>query len=163
MLEDSPKLDAAELDDISYNHTGTAKRGRDPDFRLRRNGREVALHEWASEILDKVHAVSQVIDRHDDNYSAAIASLRRLVDEPEATLSSRIVRELEDTGSSFFEFARGMAKCHRDYFASIAPLSDAKADTFATEATDSLQRQEAIEAADAISLDEYLDQYFRPC
>lgn len=163
MFEDSPKIDAAELDDISYNHTGTAKRGRDPDFRLRRNGREVALHEWASEILDKVHAVSQVIDRHDDNYSAAIASLRRLVDEPEATLSSRIVRELEDTGSSFFEFARGMAKCHRDYFASIAPLSDAKADTFATEATDSLQRQEAIEAADAISLDEYLDQYFRPC
>ena len=78
-------------------------------------------------------------------------------------MSSRIVRELEDTGSSFFEFARGMAKCHRDYFASIAPLSDAKADTFATEATDSLQRQEAIEAADAISLDEYLDQYFRPC
>ena len=46
---------------------------------------------------------------------------------------------------------------------SIAPLSDVKADTFATEATDSLQRQEAIEAADAISLDEYLDQYFRPC
>jgi glutamate--cysteine ligase len=163
LLEDSPKIDSAELDNIGYNHTGTAKRGRDPDFRLRRDGREVRLHEWASEILDKVHAVATVIDRHDDNYSAAIASLRRLVDEPEATLSSRIVRELEDTGSSFFEFARGMAKCHRDYFASIAPLGDAKADAFATEATDSLQRQEAIEAADAISLDEYLDQYFRRC
>ena len=163
LLEDSPKIDAAELDDINYNHTGTAKRGRDPGFRLRRDGREVTLHEWASEILDKVHAVSQVIDRHDDNYSAAIASLRRLVDEPEATISSRIVRELEGTGSSFFEFARGMAKCHRDYFASIAPLSDVKANTFATEATDSLQRQEAIEAADAISLDEYLEQYFRRC
>ena len=104
-----------------------------------------------------------MIDRHDDNYSAAIASLRRLVDKPEATLSSRIIRELEDTGTSFFEFARGMAKCHRDYFSSIAPLGDAKADAFATEATDSLQRQEAIEAADAISLDEYLEQYFRRC
>jgi glutamate--cysteine ligase len=107
--------------------------------------------------------VSQVIDRHDDNYSAAIDSLRRLVGEPDATPSSRIVRELEETGSSFFELARGMAKCHRDYFASIAPLDEEKAEMFAKEATDSLQRQEAIEAADAISLDEYLDQYFRPC
>ena len=49
------------------------------------------------------------------------------------------------------------------YFVSIAPLDDVKAETFAKEATDSLQRQEAIEAADAISLDEYLEQYFRPC
>ena len=161
LLEDSPKLDSRELEDIGYNHTATAKRGRDPDFRLRREGREVALRGWANEILDKVHAVAGIIDRHDDNYSAAIANLRRLVEEPETTLSSRIVRELEETGSSFFEFARGMAKCHRDYFASIAPLDEVKAETFATEATDSLQRQEAIEAADAISLDEYLEQYFR--
>ena len=163
LLDDSPKLDAAELEDISYNHTATAKRGRDPDFRLRRNGREVPLREWAGEILDKVYAVAEIIDRHDDNYSAAIGSLRRLVENPDATLSSRIVRELEETGSSFFEFARGMAKCHRDYFASIAPLDEVKAETFAKEATDSLQRQEAIEAADAISLGEYLERYFRPC
>ena len=163
LFEDSPKIDAAELVDIGYNHSETARRGRDPEFRLRRDGQEVTLREWASEILDKVHAVSQVIDRHDDNYSAAVDSLRRLVEDPEATLSSRIVRELEATGSSFFEFARGMAKCHRDYFSSIAPLDPAKADTFAMEATDSLQRQEAIEAADTVSLDDYLAHYFRPC
>ena len=163
LLEDSPKIGASELEEISHNHSGTAKQGRNPKFRLRRDGRETRLGEWASEILDKVHAVSQVIDRHDDNYSAAIDSLRRLVGEPDATPSSRIVRELEETGSSFFELARGMAKCHRDYFASIAPLDEEKAEMFAKEATDSLQRQEAIEAADAISLDEYLDQYFRPC
>jgi glutamate--cysteine ligase len=163
LFEDSPKIDAAELVDIGYNHSETARRGRDPEFRLRRNGRDVTLREWASEILDKVHAVSQAIDRHDDNYSAAVGSLRRLVEDPEATLSSRIVRELEATGSSFFEFARGMAKCHRDYFSSIAPLDPAKADTFAMESTDSLQRQEAIEAADTVSLDDYLAHYFRPC
>lgn len=163
LLEDSPKISDAELEDISHNHTGTAKQGRDPEFRLRRDGSETTLRAWAREILDKVHAVSEVLDRHDDNYSAAIDNLRRLVDQPEATLSSRIVRELEETGSSFFEFTRSMAKCHRDYFATIAPLDEDKAETFAREATDSLQRQEAIEAADAISLDEYLNRYFRPC
>ena len=163
LLEDSPKIDATELEDISHNHTGTAKRGRDPEFRLRRDGQLLTVGTWAREILDGVHAVAQVIDRHDDNYSAAIDNLRQLVDDPEATLSSRILRELEETGSSFFEFARGMANCHRDYFASIAPLGDAQAELFARETQESLQRQQEIEAADAISLDEYLQSYFRPC
>ena len=163
LLEDSPKVDAAELDDIGYNHSGTAKQGRDPDFRLRRDGSEVTVAAWATEILDKVHAVSQVIDRNDDNYSAAIDKLRELIVEPEAILSAQILRQLEDTGSSFFEFARGMAKCHRDYFASIAPLGEAQAEMFEQETMDSIQRQRDIEAADEISLDEYLERYYRPC
>jgi len=33
----------------------------------------------------------------------------------------------------------------------------------ATEAAESVQRQKAIEAADKISLDEYLQQYFMAC
>ena len=107
--------------------------------------------------------MARVIDRHDDNYSAAIDNLRLLVDEPEATPSSRILRELEDTGSSFFEFARGRAQCHRDYFASIAPLGSAPAAALAEEAAASLRRQQDIEEADSISLDEYLEQYFRRC
>ncbi|MCH5374019.1 MAG: glutamate--cysteine ligase, partial [Planctomycetes bacterium] len=59
MLEDSPKIDDREFEDIRYNHTGTATRGRDPGFRLRRGGREVSLQSWAREILDKVLAVAE--------------------------------------------------------------------------------------------------------
>jgi len=56
-----------------------------------------------------------------------------------------------------------MAKCHRDYFASIAPLEPERQGFFEREASESLQRQAAIEAADDISLDEYLDRYFSRC
>ena len=163
LLEDSPAISAEELEEITQNHTETAKRGRDPAFRLRREGRDVTIRQWAAEIFDKVTAVAQVIDRQDDNYSAAIDNLRLLVDEPEATPSSRILRELEDTGSSFFEFARGRAQCHRDYFASIAPLGRAPAAMLAEEAAASLQRQQDIEETDSISLDAYLERYFRRC
>ena len=78
-------------------------------------------------------------------------------------MSARILAELEASGSSFFEFAHGMAKCHRDYFASIAPLGDERADFFRDEAADSLRRQEEIEASDTMSLDEYLQKYFAAC
>ena len=73
------------------------------------------------------------------------------------------LRERRDSGSSFFEFALGLARCHRDYFGSIAPLREAQEGLLADEAADSLQRQTDIEIAGTISLDEYLQQYFNAC
>ncbi len=165
LLEDSPNLDGAEYEDIRHNHTGTAKRGRDPEFRLRRNGKPVELRDWANEILQNVLAVAETIDRHegDGSYAAAVGALRKTVANPDRTLSARIIAELEKTGSSFFEFALGMAKCHRDYFASIAPLRDAQEQVLSTEAAESMLRQRQIEEADEISLDDYLQRYFTSC
>jgi glutamate--cysteine ligase len=56
-----------------------------------------------------------------------------------------------------------MAKCHRDYFASIAPLRDVQVARFTQEAADSVQRQEEVEADDDITLEEYLQRYFQSC
>lgn len=165
LLEDSPNLDGAEYEDIRHNHTGTAKRGRDPAFRLHRNGKPVALRDWANEILQNVLAVAETIDRHegDGSYAAAVGVLQKSVANPDRTLSARIVTELKETGSSFFEFALGMAKCHRDYFASIAPLPAAQEQNLSAEAEESVLRQRQIEEADEISLDEYLQRYFTAC
>ena len=165
LLEDSPHLDGAEFEEIRHNHTGTAKRGRDPEFRLRRDGKAVELRDWANEIMINVLAVAETIDRHegDGSYAAAVGVLQRVVANPDQTLSARIVTELEETGSSFFEFALGMAKCHRDYFASIAPLRAAQEQNLSTEAAESALRQRQIEEADEISLDAYLQRYFTAC
>ncbi len=163
LLEDSPKIDDRESSAIRENHTGTARHGRDPGFRLQRDGAEATLQEWAREILDKVLAVAESLDRDGDSYSAAIHHLLALVEEPEKTLSARIVNELQRTGSSFFEFALQTARCHRDYFASIAPLSEEREAVLAEEAADSELRQQAIESADTITLDEYLQRYFQAC
>ncbi len=165
LLENSPALDEAATKEASRNHTATAKQGRDPEFRLSRNEVAVTVREWASEILEKVLAVAEIIDAHegDQSYTDAVRSLQPHVDHPEMTISARIINELEATDSSFFEFALGMAKCHRDYFASIAPLRDAQKIQLTQEAVESMQRQKEVEAADEISLDEYLQRYFQSC
>jgi glutamate--cysteine ligase len=165
LMEDSPKIGAIGMDELMHNHTGTAKYGRDPEFRLRRNGEAVTLREWGAEILSNVLAVAEVIDRFSDDgsYVAAVKSLQMHLEDPGRTLSARILGELEASRSSFFEFAHGMAKCHRDYFVSIASLGDERADKFREEAADSLRRQEEIEASDTMSLDEYLQKYFAAC
>jgi glutamate--cysteine ligase len=162
LLEDSPKLVDDELREIMDNQTGTAKFGRDPEFRLSRNGKAISISKWANEIIDGVLAVAAQLDRHDDNdsYSQAVRLMQTLVDESEATPSARIIAELQDANTGFFSFALEMARSHRDYFASIAQPNDASSERFRQEALDSLQRQKEIEAADTIGLDEYLAEYF---
>jgi glutamate--cysteine ligase len=165
LLEDSPPLGEKETREAGRNHTSTAKQGRDPEFRLLRDGREVRLQDWAGEIVTKVAAIAEMIDTQDGDgsYAAAVRLQQKIIDDPEATLSARIVAELKKTGSSFFEFALGMARCHSDYFASIAPLRESQATLLANEAAESVRRQRDIEAADEISLDEYLQRYFMAC
>lgn len=165
LLEDSPKLNEDQLREVRVNQEGTAKRGRDPEFRLVRDGDPVSLTSWANEIFAGVIAVAETIDKHSDSdsYAPAVRYLHRIVAEPETSLSARIVAELRESDSSFFEFALGMARCHRDYFGTITPLRGSQEELLATETNESLQRQAAIEAADEISLDVYLQKYFAAC
>ncbi len=89
--------------------------------------------------------------------------MQQMVAHPETTPSARLLDELRQTGSSFFEYTFEMAKKHSEYFASITPLHEKRVAEFEREAADSLRRQLAIEAADEISLDEYLQRYFSNC
>jgi len=165
LVEDSPKIDDTVLAEITRNHTGTAKYGRDPDFRLLRDGRPVPLRAWATEIVSSVLAVAEVLDGDDANrsYTDSVRLMQNLVENPEETPSARMLVELDESKSSFFEFAFGLARSHGDYFASITPLDDARRVVLEKEAAESLLRQHEIEASDDISLDEYLQEYFSNC
>ena len=162
LLEDCPAFDDTAFEEIALNQTATAKYGRDPEFRLIRNGTEVGLAQWAGEMLDKVLAVAEVIDAGEGgtSYVESVRHMQAMVDEPDSTPSARIIAELEESEAGFFAFAMELAENHRDYFASITPLSPERADVLDTEARESLQRQRDIEANDRISLDEYLAAYF---
>ena len=159
LLEDSPHFDADALKEVTDNHAGTAKHGRDPEFRLARDGVEVALSQWATEILEKVRAVAESIDDGGGSYVEAVRLMQQLVDDPSATPSARVISDLGETQSSFFEYVLELARTYSRYFATITPLDDARRAEFEAEASDSIRRQREIEAADAISLDEYLQQY----
>ena len=165
VLEKSPELDENDLLEVRANHTETASLGRDPDFRLMRNGESVALNSWASEILDKVLAVAEVIDAGDASasYAESVRQMQQKVAHPDMLPSARLLDELRQTGSSFFEYSLDMAKKHSEYFASITPLDEHRAAEFEQEARDSIRRQLAIEASDNISLDEYLRRYLSNC
>jgi glutamate--cysteine ligase len=162
LLEESAPFDAASFDESQHNQTLTAKRGREPGLELQRNGKPVSLHDWASEIVDKVRAVAELIDCHygDDSYSAAVTVMTSLVEDPDSTPSARLLQELREGDCSFFEFALDVARGHKAYFQSITAMPKDRASELEDEARNSVQRQREIEAADSISFEEYLSRYF---
>lgn len=164
LIEDSPPLCKDLLGETSYNQTMTAKRGRDPEFRLRRDGKEVVLREWADEILRNVVTIAAAIDTEENSeaYVSAVRKAQALVAQPDDTPSARLLDKLRSEKCSFFELTLASAQGHRDYFAAIAPLTRQRLAMFEQEAAGSIANQEAIEAADDIGLDEYLEQYFGP-
>lgn len=165
LLDESPPLDDNDWDELLANHTQTAKRGRDPEFRLQRNGTECSLHHWAAEIMPGVAAVAELLDAGGErqDYADAVKAQSALLDNPEATPSARVLEELTRTGSSFFEFAMEAARGHREYFAELAPLPEVRQKLFEEAARASIEQQQRIEASDSVSFDDYLATYYASC
>jgi glutamate--cysteine ligase len=163
LLEDSPLFDTAMLEETKHNQSQTAKQGRDPAFLLLRDGQTVSLGEWAVEIIDKVARIAELIDADEDgdSYTQAVIMMRHLVEDSSKTPSARILAEMHESGDSFFEYAFAIARGHRDYFAAITPMSPERHGEFLTEARQSVERQQQVEAADEISFDQYLANYYR--
>lgn len=162
MLEESPFFDDIALEETKRNQSDMAREGRDPEFRLIRDGSEVEVRAWALEILDRVLMIAAQIDSQDggDSYVQAVRLMVGLVDDPDTTPSARLLDELRSSGSGFFDYAISMARSHRDYFASITTMSAQRHEQFGREATDSMSRQGEIEANDDITFEQYLANYY---
>jgi glutamate--cysteine ligase len=92
-------------------------------------------------------------------YQASLDLQRDRLRDPQLTPSARMLAEMAERGESFFEFAQRMSKQHERYF---QQLGDDHADQglLQQEVADSWRRQREIEAADRLSFDEFLAQYF---
>jgi len=162
LLEDSPPFNAGSFDEAVQNQSLTAKRGREPGLELCRDGKPVGLSEWARDIIGRVTAVAEFIDRHeeDGSYRDAVSLAASQVAEPDSTPSARLLQALHDSQASFFEFALDLARHNQRYFSSITPMPPQRAEQMQREAEESIQRQRDIEASDDVSFEEYLARYF---
>lgn len=161
LLHHSPCVSADERLAVDENELRAAHRGRDPGLTLIRGNHSIQLREWAGELLDEMQAVCELLDQgaRGNPYCAALEEQRRKVNDPELTPSARMLNEMRDRGEGFYHFARRMSEIHQHFFNNL-PLSDSRERYFTELAIKSIEDQQAMEAADEISFDEYLQRYF---
>jgi glutamate--cysteine ligase len=162
VLSGSPPIESSEQSDLDGNHVRVAREGRRPGLMLRRDGRDVALRDWAAEIVDSMRGVCELLDEGDAQmpYTAALEAQDAKVRDVSLTPSARTLEEMRTNEESFFNFALRMSNVHKSYFLELFSPNESRQEEFAAEAEESLQTQSRIEAEDRISFDEYLERYF---
>jgi glutamate--cysteine ligase len=162
LLTDSPPLGVDGLEETKFNQAATARRGRDPGLRLRRDGADVPLAAWAREIVNDVEVVADSIDLGGDRgcYRESVEAMRKLVDSSDLTPSARIINDLREQNLGFFDYTMSVATGHREYFSKIDSPDAERLRVLEEAAQESVEQQRAIEDADDLSFDEYLERYF---
>jgi len=161
LLYDSPEIGIAEEAAIKSNHANVAALGRKPGLAVVRNGREVNMQQWGQEILAQMQPVAELLDCGlGDQYQQALAIQAAVAGNAELTPSARLISELSDNDTSFTEYGRSLAGRNKQYFAAQTKLHNAHWDMLETESADSVSRQQAVEEADELSFDEYIDRYY---
>jgi glutamate--cysteine ligase len=162
LMRESPLIDASEQASLDGNHVTVARRGREPGLTLSRDGRQVPMLEWAREIIDQMQGVCELLDEGDPQkpYAAALAVQAAKLDDFELTPSARLIKEIRETGESFFDLALRTSATHKGYFLDLHAPNEARLREFADQANESLEVAEAMASAPQADFDQFLADYF---
>lgn len=162
LLKDSAPIIGDEDDVLDGNHVTVAHRGREPGLKLNRDGRQVPLRDWAMELLDSMLGICEMLDQGNPRrpYTSALEAQTAKILNPALTPSARTIVELQITGQSFADFALQMSAAHKSYFLELHPPNEKRLEEFRVEADESMQRKDAIEAANTVDFETFLAGYF---
>ncbi len=161
LLMTSDPYSKSELTHIKHNINAVAERGRDPTLKLRRPGGEILLRDWAKEIFEQMLPGCELLDKGNKTsaYLSALQHQGKKIEEPELTPSARILAEMIENKEEFFMFSLRKSRQHQQWFAE-RPLQTEDSDRFTKSAFESVERQKAIESADELPFEQFLQNYF---
>ena len=161
LLREAPPLSAEESARFEANHELVAARGREPGLALWTPQGMLALADWASELLEQMQGICELLDAGDEArpYTAALAAQRAKLDDPALLPSARLLAELRREQVTFYELALSMSRLQRDYFRDLHPPNQGRLAELRAEAGESLERQRAIEAADTLPFGQFVARY----
>jgi glutamate--cysteine ligase len=161
LFQASPVISDSERREIDYNLDAVCYRGRKPGLELQRNGSPVGLSRWADELLDAMHGFAELLDTNqaDKVHVAALQAQRAAVRDPDLTPSAQILAGMRSHDEGHFHFAQRMSRRQHEYFLNLPadPEGFAMIDAAVEK---SIADQQAMEAADNQSFDEFLADYF---
>ncbi len=164
LLSDGTPDTPEELAAIVRNNQRVAARGREPGLRLARGSQEVALSEWAGQVLGECEPIAAALDAANATtaHREALLTAVTALNEPASTPSARILQAMErDHGNSYVRFVLAQSLAHRDTILKL-PLAAEVGIRFARLAETSLLEQRQIEAADTMPFESYRQQYLSP-
>ncbi|MGZ8163776.1 MAG: glutamate--cysteine ligase [Methylobacter sp.] len=161
LLADSPDISQQEHRINNANQLTVAHSGRKPELELDKNNQKILLQDWASEILESMKPVCEILDNNElgKPYSSALQCQQKLVHNPDLTPSARILERMARQEEDFGCFALKTSVEHAHYFRRNK-LDETTTQKFIEMSKLSHVKQKEIESKDQIPFDEFLKRYF---
>ncbi|MCE2571407.1 glutamate--cysteine ligase [Motilimonas eburnea] len=160
-LKPSAEFVPSRCNEYKGNFTKVVLEGRKPGLKLEISREEMTIPEWGEKLLEEWQQVAAMLDRDNQSqaFSQALNELAPCFADPNLTLSGQLLQQLQQRNIDNGAFAMELAKQYQqtllagDYqYWTEQDFIDAK---LASE-----RDQAAIEAADTMSFDAFLAQYF---
>lgn len=161
LSHESPSIDEKEQKEIDRNEMLTAHQGRDPDLKLKRNGKDISIKEWGGEILDVMQGFASLLDEvhGSSNYSNSLNKQKQAVADPQNTPSAKMLDEMREKGEGFYQYAMRMSTQHHEAFIK-EKLSAEQSRFYENLTTSSLAQQKQLEESDVLPFATFLEHYF---
>jgi glutamate--cysteine ligase len=164
LQSDSPDDSPQEIAAIGRNQHRAAERGREPGLELEKGDGTQTLTAWGLEIVQQLKPIAAQLDATHGtlDYSRAVADAEQALHAPETTPSARVLQAVQqEFDGSFVAFVRAQSLKTKQAMLGL-PMSEAEAAAWAAQSAQSLQDQAALEAADSMPFDVYLQEYLSP-
>ena len=163
LLSDSPPDSPAEIEALKRNQHLVAERGREPGLKLACGGMEVALTDWAAQVLGELPALARALDEAlgGDGHQAAVQAAQQALYNPALLPSARVLAALPGYGDSYVAFMLDRSQQIRSLMLAQPPDA-ALRQRFAEMAVQSRAQQHAIEVSDTLSFEQYRREYTSP-
>jgi glutamate--cysteine ligase len=159
-LDDSAPLPPHAYTEANQNFGRMTMEGRKPGLELTRDGKPVAMTDWANELLTKIEAAAVALDslKGGDEHARSVAVQRAKLADVSLTPSARVLQTMREQQQSFLAFGLAQSEAHAAYFRA-RPLDAAQSKVFADLAVQSLDEQAKLEREEVGSFDAFVAAY----
>ncbi len=160
-LEQSPEFTKEEHSECNDNTNKVILEGRKPGLELHQKGAAITLRQLGNDIFDKFTHVAELLDLANDSneYSQALSIERAKINDVTLTPSARILDELLVGKKGIVTWALEYAKQFNEEL-DAHQYQEFDEQQLVLMATESLEKQKVIEQGDALSFDQFLENYF---
>jgi glutamate--cysteine ligase len=162
LLESSPVFQENSPQTYRENQAKVAERGRYPIIELLNENRSRSeIAQVAKHIFIDLNKVAALLDQHQHHkhYHDAVMNFAQQLMDPQTLLSERLLNETQRRGD-FIPFMQELATKHHAFY-NEHPLSPEVLAQYKSLASESINNQHSIEAADNKSYEEYVEAYFK--
>jgi glutamate--cysteine ligase len=159
-FKESPSLTPREMHQLGSVQSEIVCNGRNPSMNIPFNGGKKSIKDAGNELVTELRPIAQLLEKSgEQGYQIALDLQMEKFENPELTPSAMMLKTMTEQDISFFQFAMEKSIEHGDFFQRNS-LSTEENNKFNSEAENSIHCQEALEAADTQSFEEFLKQYF---